>query len=88
MSRTICSPGLRALCEQKGRAIRERFQVADVACLCHCAPSSLYRYSTGRKSLPHLERKIAGVFGLTVEQLRARLFPVKSALKRTKRGGE
>jgi hypothetical protein len=68
--------------------------VLDLACICRASRQAIHGYSTGRRHMPRLEAKIAGVFGLTVPALRERLglepgaASLNSGRKSVKRKGE
>ena len=67
MSRPISNSGLAALCTHTG------LEIEDVALKCGCTVRAVHYYSTGRKRMPRLEKKLAALFGITVPALRRKL---------------
>jgi hypothetical protein len=68
MSRKIKNNGLAKLAKVCG------FQVADLACLLKVKPRTIHYYSTGiYATRSRIEQPLAGIFHLTVEQLRKKL---------------
>jgi hypothetical protein len=80
MPRKIANPGMRSLCNRIGA------NLSDVERLSGVGRVIIYHWLQGRPS-PEVERKLAYVFGLTVNQLRARVFPKLRPQPRVLLGG-